>query len=178
MFLLHGYTGTTIDDITQAAGVSRSSFYTYFPSKRDALLALGAQSLESALSIVGDLDRRGSDTGVKDLAHWVTAYFGHLDEHGSFAFAWTQAAQQDSEIRRAGQRGHLSMCRRLGAALAQIHGLVPASATESGLLAVSMLERVWAYSQLYGSQVDRSALERQAVRVLWEIEKAPAKTDD
>ena len=33
VFLSKGYFGTTIDDIAEAAGVSRSSFYTYFPTK-------------------------------------------------------------------------------------------------------------------------------------------------
>src|ERR1700690_809084 len=41
VFLQKGYYGTTIDDIAEAAGISRSSFYTYFPSKRDVLLKLG-----------------------------------------------------------------------------------------------------------------------------------------
>ncbi len=178
VFLLNGYSGTTIDDITRAAGVSRSSFYTYFPSKRDALLALGAQSLASALAVVGELAGLGAGADVDDLARWVSDYFGHLDGHGSFAFAWTQAAHQDREIRRAGQRGHLAMCRRLGMALARIHDVDSEAPTETGLLAVSMLERVWAYAQLYGRHVDQAALERRAVRVLWELERPPGQESD
>lgn len=180
VFLLSGYTGTTIDGITRAAGVSRSSFYTYFASKRDALLALGAESLASAMTIIGQLSDLGSDADADDIAHWVSMYFGHLEEHGSFAFAWTQAAQLDTEIRRAGQRGHLEMCRRLGVALAKIHGASADAPIESGLLIVGMLERVWAYSQLYGRHVDRVAVEHIAVRLLLEVEKprAPDGSDD
>ncbi|MCU4186353.1 TetR/AcrR family transcriptional regulator [Acidiferrimicrobium sp. IK] len=170
---MSGYAGTTVDEITKTAGVARASFYTYFPSKRAALLALGAESLASAMIIVGRLGDLGPDGDVAAIAGWVSAYFGHLEEHGSFAFAWTQAAQQDSAIRRAGQRGHLEMCRRLGVALARLHGAAAEAPVESGLLVVGMLERVWAYSQLYGRDIDQPAVERIAVRLLREVEKPP-----
>ena len=39
VFLTRGYSGTTIDEIARLADVSRASFYTYFPSKRDVLIA-------------------------------------------------------------------------------------------------------------------------------------------
>jgi len=67
IFLVSGYVGTTIDDITRVAGVSRSSFYTYFPSKRDALMALGADSLGSAMALVGQLAELGSEVDVGDV---------------------------------------------------------------------------------------------------------------
>ncbi len=166
IFLVSGYDGTTIDDITRMAGVSRSSFYTYFPSKRDALLALGAESLAMALRLIDELGAVAADDGAEATQRWVEGYFDHLDQHGSFSFAWTQAARQDAEIRRAGQRGHLEMCRRLGVALAARQGVEAEAPVESGLLAVAMLERVWSYAQLYGADVDRAAVERIAGRLL------------
>jgi AcrR family transcriptional regulator len=175
IFLVRGYAGTTIDEITRAAGISRSSFYTYFPSKRDALLALGADSLASAMTLVTQLGALGTSADEADVAAWVVAYFAHLEEHGSFAFAWTQAAQLDATIRRAGQRGHIEMCRRLGVALAGLHGASAEAPIESGLLVVSMLERVWTYSQLYGRHVDQLAVERVAARLLIEAEAPPQR---
>jgi hypothetical protein len=44
VFLTRGYAGTTVDEIARIADVSRASFYAYFPSKREVLLALGAPS--------------------------------------------------------------------------------------------------------------------------------------
>jgi AcrR family transcriptional regulator len=35
LFLEHGYEQTTIDDICAVAGISRSTFFRYFPSKED-----------------------------------------------------------------------------------------------------------------------------------------------
>ena len=39
LFLEHGFDGTTIEDITQAADVSKRSFFDYFPSKEEVVFA-------------------------------------------------------------------------------------------------------------------------------------------
>ena len=56
---------TTIDEITRVASVSRASFYTYFPSKRDVLLALGKDSLVVGASLIDRLGRVTAD-GFED----------------------------------------------------------------------------------------------------------------
>jgi AcrR family transcriptional regulator len=43
LFLAKGITATSLDDITQRAGVSKGLFYLYFPSKEDLVLALQEQ---------------------------------------------------------------------------------------------------------------------------------------
>jgi AcrR family transcriptional regulator len=43
LFLAKGIAGTSLDDITQRAGVSKGLFYLYFPSKEDLVLALQEQ---------------------------------------------------------------------------------------------------------------------------------------
>jgi len=166
IFLTRGYAGTTIDDITRVAGVSRASFYTYFPSKRDALLALGADSLSTFMGVAKALSEFAPDWNIADLESWVARYFSLLDEHGSFAFAWTQAAHEDEDIRRAGQRGHLELCRRFGVALAALGGRPAEDPVEAGLLIVSMMERGWAYTRLYDDNLNMEALQRAAVHML------------
>lgn len=166
IFLKRGYAGTTIDDITQLAGVSRPSFYTYFGSKRAALMALGADSLTGAMLTVAALSDVHPDRLEEGLTNWVSLYFEYLEDHGSLAFAWTQAAHEDEEIRVAGQRGHLRMCRQLGMALARLQGSDSDHPTEDGLVVVAMLERAWAYVRLYGPAVDELAIRRSAARWL------------
>ena len=166
IFLMRGYSGTTIDEIARLAGVSRGSFYTYFPSKRDVLLALGGNSLHSGRVLVDKLGEFPADWRLEDLETWVGEYFDLLDEHGAFAFAWTQAAHEDEEIRRAGKQAHLELCRRMGQVLARLHKRPSKDPTESGLLAFSMLERGWAYFQIYEDTIDRGNLQRAMARLL------------
>ena len=84
IFLVRGYAGTTVDEIMRDAGVSRGSFYTYFGSKRDVLLVLGANSRRDATRVIKSLDDFPADWTFEDLEKWVAAFFEMLDEHGSF----------------------------------------------------------------------------------------------
>jgi AcrR family transcriptional regulator len=142
-FLTAGYSGTTIDEIARLAEVSRASVYTYFPSKRDIIV---------------------SEEGT---IHWVAEYFKFLEVQGSFAFAWTQAAHDDEEIRTAGMKRHLSTCARLGKALAAVRDANVPDPTALGLIAMSMMERSWNYGALYGPGMDAERLHLNIGKILW-----------
>jgi AcrR family transcriptional regulator len=164
VFLAKGYAGTTIDEIARTADISRASFYTYFPTKRDVLIALGADSAstaEAALERYVDGRGRGSGDVLDSL---VDDYFVLLDEHGAFATAWTQAAQEDDDIRAAGMRRHMKMCADIGRLLgAKGRGVDPAI---RGLAAYSLVERAWSFARLYGDDLDLAAFKAEVVRML------------
>jgi AcrR family transcriptional regulator len=172
VFLTRGYAGTTIDEISRVADISRASFYTYFASKREVLLAVGAESADLAESMIERLrDHVGKRSALKV---WVNEYFDLLDSHGSFAFAWTQAALEDDEIRIAGMKRHLAMCRRMGDVLVTNASAPLADSTPLGVIAFSLLERAWNYSWLYSDTVDRDELIRQVAIALWGAARQPA----
>ena len=164
-FLTAGYSGTTIDEIARLAEVSRASVYTYFPSKRDIMLAAGAQSSTESEALIDRVPEMiVSEEGT---IAWVAEYFTFLKVQGSFAFAWTQAAHDDEEIRTAGMKRHLSTCARLGNALASVRDADVPDPTALGLIAMSMMERSWNYGALYGSGMDAERLHRNIGKVLW-----------
>lgn len=170
VFLAKGYTGTTIDEIARVAKVSRASVYTYFPSKREVLFAVGARGAAETSTIIESLPHRPNTRAA--MVEFVTEYFRFLDVHGSFSFAWTQAARADDEIRRAGMRRHLSICRRFGELLAASAGRVADDPAIIGMIAWSMLERTWHYSDLYGSTVERDSVIRDLAETLWALARA------
>ena len=171
VFLAKGYAGTTIDEIARTADISRASFYTYFPTKRDVLLALGADSASIAESMAARFAEEHPQPGAEELRELVDAYFANLDEHGAFATAWTQAAQQDDELRAAGMRRHLKMCRQLGLLLgADGKGVDPSI---RGLAAYSLVERAWSFARLYGDDLDLEAFQVEVVRMLRGDAEAP-----
>lgn len=49
LFVKHGYEGTTLDAIAQAAGISRRTFFYYFKSKEDVLLSAHDGGFREAL---------------------------------------------------------------------------------------------------------------------------------
>jgi AcrR family transcriptional regulator len=171
VFLTRGYTGTTIDEIARVADVSRASFYTYFPSKRDVLIAVGERSASENERMIGTLPDHLTSRAA--LRVWVAEYFELLEVHGSFAFAWTQAAQEDEEIRLAGMRRHYGQCKKAGTVLLASTGRTSPDAGPLGLLVLSVLERTWNYSHLYAEVVDRAVLITQTANAIWGIARQP-----
>lgn len=153
VFLTRGYAGATVDEIARLADVSRASVYTYFPSKREILFAVGARGAEESVAVIATLpDRPRTRAG---MAAFVTDYFGFLDQHGSFSFAWSEAAQADEEIRVAGMRRHLAICRTFGEILAASGRRTSDGPEMLGMMAWSLLERGWHYVRLYDGTIDR-----------------------
>jgi AcrR family transcriptional regulator len=165
IFLTRGYAGTTIDEITRLAGVSRASFYTYYPSKRDVLLALGGNTASKLATMVEELGAM-EDPASADIEEWVQRHFTRMDQDGSFAFAWTQAAHEDEEIRLAGMKRHLEICRRFGVVMGNQRGEQFEHPTEQGLTVLAMIERAWNYCQLYAGTIDEASMRATTASVL------------
>ena len=77
LFVEKGYTGTTIDDIVDAADVAKVTFYYYFKSKEEIALEMKRQSQEEALKYVEkmrstDQSAQGMiDVLIKDIVIWT-----------------------------------------------------------------------------------------------------------
>ena len=168
-FLTHGYGGTSIDDITTHAGVSRASFYTYFPSKRDALLALGREATRGARDFIAQLDDLPACPSVDDFAGWLRNGLAFMNTNGSIGMAWTQAAHEDAELRDASMKTHLHSCALLGAKLNRFRSTAVADDRDVGLVVFSMLERTWALQRLYEPTVTTDDLVEAQARMLHQL---------
>lgn len=62
LFLERGYDATSVADITQRAGVSRSSFFNYFTSKSDVLWSGFDARITRAADALATLDSINADT--------------------------------------------------------------------------------------------------------------------
>ena len=68
---------------------------------------------------------------------------------------------------------HLSICRQFGRQLAATAGKTVEQPDLLGLVASSMLERSWNYSQLYADRVARADVVEHAAGALWSIARKP-----
>lgn len=72
LFVHKGFTVTTVDEITRAAGVAKGTFYLYFRSKEDALAALHDRFIEGCRNRIDILAGRFPATDwIGRLNSWV-----------------------------------------------------------------------------------------------------------
>ncbi len=153
VFLAKGYFGTSVEEIAEAAGVSRASFYTYFPSKRDLLYSLGTDTYQ-ALDLVLDEMRALEATWTPDDAYEIIRiYLRFLEQHGAFMLVWSQATYGDEALAKAGVRTRLAHARRFGKILQRISGTAPDRGDDParfGLAILVMVDRYWSYWRVNG----------------------------
>lgn len=85
LFLIHGYRGTTMDEIAGALGVTKPALYQYFPGKEDLYAAVaecGRQELRGILErSYQDRDIRGGSAALFDaVSRYAPQFQGMYSE--------------------------------------------------------------------------------------------------
>jgi TetR/AcrR family transcriptional regulator len=159
LFLERGFGGTRIEHITEESGISRASFYTYFPTKRDVLLALGAGTFSAVGRCIALLEAVEEPT-FEAFEAWARSYFDLLDEDGAFVLAWGQASAEDDELRTVGRRAIVYEGRRVGAVLRRMGGRPDEDGLALGLAVFALLDRYWSIIELMKTPVSRDEASR------------------
>jgi AcrR family transcriptional regulator len=136
VFVAQGYHSAAMDDIAEAAGVSKPVLYQHFPGKLDLYLALLDQSsdallasLDSALASISDNKLRVSAT--------VEAYFDFVDDPGgAFRLIFESDLTNEPGVRTRVDRANDACAASLSKVIAEDTGLTDAEAT---LLAAGLL---------------------------------------
>jgi TetR/AcrR family transcriptional regulator, ethionamide resistance regulator len=89
----------SIDDLARGAGISRPTFYFYFPSKEAVLLTLLDRMVEEARTGQGD----ALDRFAEDPPHWlrqgITAIYETFRSHRAVTLAAADARAASAEVR-------------------------------------------------------------------------------
>jgi len=176
LFLERGYGGTRISNITDACGISRAGFYTYFRDKREVFTVLGEQSFRDIIQVVTELDQLPSPSGVPEVASWVRRYFGFLDVHGAFILSSAQSAPEDEEFRASAARLQMRTAWIVGTSL-RTRQHVPTDTPETlGLAVLAILDRSWYYCRGQKLPVDeRDMIRTVAATILGVLNHAAAE---
>ncbi len=123
--LLHskGFNATSVQDITEAAGVPKGSFYNHFASKEE----LGVEVLQRYTEHAGQIGTLLGESSLPPL-QWLRGYFGQLVDSnvatdfsagcmlGNFS---TELSNQSPAIRRQAQQSFGSLSAMLEQVIAQ-----------------------------------------------------------
>lgn len=156
LFLERGYAGTRINNITDACGISRAGFYTYFKDKREVFNLLGRTAYDDILAVIARWDDMPTHPSLDEIVEWVNAYFSFMDRHGAFIFSSAQSAPSDEDVRILSKRMQLRVSFLLGMHL-RARQQEPTSAPEAlGLTALAGLDRSWYLVTVQDMGVDRA----------------------
>jgi AcrR family transcriptional regulator len=155
LFLERGYAGTPINAITEACGISRAGFYTYFKDKREIFNVLGNHAYRDALAVITEWAEAVEPFGPADVQAWVGHYFDYMDHHGAFVLASAHSAPDDDEFRNSRNRMVTRASWKLGQAMA---GDGAHSPEVIGVAVMGLLDRAWYTVHRQTVAVDRDEM--------------------
>jgi AcrR family transcriptional regulator len=155
LFLERGYAGTPINAITEACGISRAGFYTYFKDKREIFNELGNAAYREALAVIAEWAESDEPFGAADISAWVGHYFDYMDHHGAFVLASAHSAPDDDAFRKSRNRMVTRASWKLGQAIAGDGGHSP---DVIGVAVMGLLDRAWYTVHRQTVAVDRDEI--------------------
>ena len=166
LFADHGFHGLSMEQLADAAGVSKPVLYQHFPSKRELYLALmhdAIAEMESQIrkALEGTTDNRARVEGA------ISAYFDFVEDRRSrLIFGAYEAA--DPDVRDAVEEANRRTAAAVGQLIAEDAGLDPGAA---GLLATALrglateAARWWTDQDVDG--LDKTQAVRFLSRLAW-----------
>src|SRR5919201_1528767 len=94
----------SVDDLARGAGISRPTFYFYFPSKEAVLLTLLARMVDEARGRIGESLERFSEDPNRWLRAGITAVYEAFSAHRTVTVAAADALSTSEEARELWER--------------------------------------------------------------------------
>jgi AcrR family transcriptional regulator len=135
VFSSKGYHAAAMDDIADAAGVSKPVLYQHFPSKLDLYLALLDQSCDRLVDVVQEALASTDDNADRVIAT-VAAFYEFVSSSGEFRFVFESDLTGDGAVQRRLSRVNDEISDAIAAVIAEDTSLRPQQAK---LLAVSLV---------------------------------------
>jgi AcrR family transcriptional regulator len=164
MFAEHGYHGLSMEQLADAAGVSKPVLYQHFPSKRELYLALVTDAVSEMESRVrraldGTEDNRARVHGA------IAAYFDFIEDR-RFQLLFGAADLADEAVRRTVEDALTRVAEAVGALIAADAGLSPTAAhfLASAVRGLAMEGARWWVEH---PEVDRDEAVRLLARLAW-----------
>jgi AcrR family transcriptional regulator len=89
----------SVDDLARGAGISRPTFYFYFPSKDAVLLTLLDQVVTEADAAMREVFGAGATGPREAWRRAMTSYYETFRRHRALTLAWAEARSTNPEVR-------------------------------------------------------------------------------
>ena len=89
----------SVDDLARGAGISRPTFYFYFPSKDAVLLTLLDRVVAEADAAMREVFGAPATGPREGWRRAITAYYETFRDHRALILAWAEARSTNAEVR-------------------------------------------------------------------------------
>lgn len=119
VFVRVGYHPTSMDDIAEAAGVTKPVLYQHFTSKLELYLAVLDQAIDELLAAADRALRSTADNKLRVQAT-MRAYFEFVDaKAGGYQLLFESDVMNQEEVRQRVDRAHALVAQRIAAVIAE-----------------------------------------------------------
>lgn len=123
VFVERGYHAAGMDEIAEAAGVSKPVLYQHFPSKLELYLALLDQGIADLLHSADTALRSTSDNKERVRATML-AYFAFVEDQGSaYRLVFESDVMNESAVRERVDRAHEAIAAKIADVISSDTGL-------------------------------------------------------
>jgi AcrR family transcriptional regulator len=136
VFTSKGYHAAAMDDIAEAAGVSKPVLYQHFPSKLDLYLALLDASCDRLLEVVDEALDSTDDNADRVIATMGAFYEFVSSASGEFRFVFESDLTGDGQVQERLWKINNDIADAIAVVIADDTGLPP---EQSKLLAISLV---------------------------------------
>lgn len=166
VFARNGYHDTSMNDVAEAAGVTKPVLYQHFASKRDLyrelLGEIGGELRDTIAKATAD-----AGTPRQQIEHGFRAYFRFVEQHNdAFRVLFGTGTRRDEEFASEARRVEDSIA-EVTAELIEIEGLSPIHRMLLGSGIVSLAEGACRYWLLHDVDVDADTLAAQVSQLAW-----------
>ena len=166
VFAVNGFHDTSMNDVAEAAGVTKPVLYQHFASKRELYRELLA---EISTELRDTIAKATADAGGprQQIENGFRAYFRFVEQHNdAFRVLFGTATRSDEEFAMEARRVEDSIA-EVTAELIQIEGLSPVHRMLLGNGIVSLAEGACRYWLLHDVEVDADTLAAQVSQLAW-----------
>ncbi|MFM1917162.1 MAG: hypothetical protein RJB01_677, partial [Actinomycetota bacterium] len=119
VFVRVGYHPTSMDDIAEAAGVTKPVLYQHFSSKLELYLAVLDEAIDELLAAADKALRSTADNKLRVQAT-MRAYFEFVDaKAGGYQLLFESDVMSQEEVRQRVDRAHALVAQRIAAVIAE-----------------------------------------------------------
>lgn len=143
LFIEKGFRSTTVNDIIEAANVSKGTFYNYFSSKNECIIAILENARNETLIKRREIHTQQNSSDINILSKQMSVRFIVFQEHNLFPLFASIINSQDVDLRDLIKRNYIDELNWLSSRLVDVFGEETKNvSTDCAVLALGMIQQL------------------------------------